>query len=50
MEGGRQGLLSLLGPPGILFMDRQGRDIPGVRLIGFQNAESFLTVLNALLV
>ena len=40
----------LFGPPGILFMDRQGRDIPGVRLIGFQNAESFLTVLNALLV
>jgi thiol:disulfide interchange protein DsbD len=40
----------LFGPPGILFMDRQGRDIPGVRLIGFQNAESFLTVLNALLI
>ena len=41
---------NLFGPPGILFMDRQGRDIPGVRLIGFQNAESFLAVLNALLV
>ncbi|MCX7184425.1 MAG: protein-disulfide reductase DsbD [Nitrosospira sp.] len=40
----------LFGPPGILFVDRQGREIPGVRLIGFQNAESFLAVLNAVLI
>ncbi|MDO8437252.1 MAG: protein-disulfide reductase DsbD [Nitrosomonadaceae bacterium] len=40
----------LFGPPGILFIDQQGREIPGVRLIGYQNAESFLAVLNALLV
>jgi thiol:disulfide interchange protein DsbD len=40
----------LFGPPGILFVDQQGREIPGVRLIGYQNAESFLAVLNALLV
>ncbi|MEK7842610.1 MAG: protein-disulfide reductase DsbD [Pseudomonadota bacterium] len=40
----------LFGPPGILFIDQQGREIPGIRLIGYQNAESFLAVLNALLV
>ena len=40
----------LFGPPGILFVDPQGREIPGVRLIGYQNAERFLAVLNAVLI
>lgn len=40
----------LFGPPGILFLDREGREIPGVRLIGYQNADNFLAVLNAVLI
>ena len=40
----------LFGPPGILFFDRQGREIPGVKVIGYQNAEGFLAVLNAVLI
>jgi thiol:disulfide interchange protein DsbD len=40
----------LFGPPGILFLDRQGREIPGVRLIGYQDKDSFLSILNAVLI
>jgi thiol:disulfide interchange protein DsbD len=40
----------LFGPPGILFIDRQGREIPRIRLIGYQDTESFLSVLNAVLI
>ena len=40
----------LFGPPGILFLDPQGREVPGVRLIGYQDKESFLKILNAVLV
>lgn len=40
----------LFGPPGILFLDREGREVQGVRLIGYQDAERFLTVLNAVLI
>lgn len=40
---------SLFGPPGILFIDRQGNDIPDIRIIGFQNKDDFLTVLDAVL-
>lgn len=40
---------SLFGPPGILFIDRQGNDIPDIRIIGFQNKDDFLTILNAVL-
>ncbi|HEX8874014.1 MAG TPA: protein-disulfide reductase DsbD [Nitrosospira sp.] len=40
----------LFGPPGILFIDREGREVPGVRLIGYQDAERFLTVLDAVLI
>jgi thiol:disulfide interchange protein DsbD len=36
---------SLFGPPGIIFFDRDGREIPGLRVIGFQNAERFAAVL-----
>jgi thiol:disulfide interchange protein DsbD len=39
----------LFGPPGILFLDREGREIPGIRLIGYQDKENFLKILNAVL-
>lgn len=31
----------LFGPPGIIFFDRNGHEIPGGRVIGFQNADRF---------
>ncbi|MDE2430642.1 MAG: thioredoxin fold domain-containing protein, partial [Burkholderiales bacterium] len=31
----------LFGPPGIIFFDQQGKEISGVRVIGYQNAEKF---------
>jgi thiol:disulfide interchange protein DsbD len=37
---------SLFGPPGIVFFDAQGREIPGLRVIGYQNAERFLRSLS----
>lgn len=40
----------LFGPPGILFIDRQGNDIPDIKIIGFLNKNDFLTVLNAVLI
>jgi thiol:disulfide interchange protein DsbD len=36
----------LFGPPGIIFFDREGREIPGLRVIGFQPAERFAAVLD----
>jgi thiol:disulfide interchange protein DsbD len=39
----------LFGPPGILFFDRQGNEIQGVRVIGFQSAERFLQTLNTVI-
>ncbi|MDP1558240.1 MAG: protein-disulfide reductase DsbD [Nitrosomonas sp.] len=41
---------SLFGPPGILFIDRQGQEIPDIRIIGYQNKDDFLTILNAILI
>ena len=38
---------ALFGPPGIIFFDAQGREIPGLRVIGYQNAERFLKTLSA---
>jgi thioredoxin:protein disulfide reductase len=35
----------LFGPPGIIFFDRQGREILGGRVIGYQDAEKFLRSL-----
>ena len=35
----------LFGPPGIIFFDAQGREIKGLRVIGYQNAERFLKTL-----
>ncbi len=39
---------SLFGPPGIIFFDAQGREIPGLRVIGYQNADRFLRTLELL--
>jgi thiol:disulfide interchange protein DsbD len=36
---------NLFGPPGIIFFDRQGREISGGRVIGYQNADKFLGTL-----
>jgi thiol:disulfide interchange protein DsbD len=38
---------SLFGPPGIIFFDAQGREIRGLRVVGFQSAERFLKTLSA---
>jgi len=35
----------LFGPPGIVFFDAQGKEIKGLRVIGYQNAERFLRTL-----
>jgi thiol:disulfide interchange protein DsbD len=37
---------SLFGPPGIVFFDADGREIKGLRVIGYQNAERFLKTLS----
>lgn len=33
---------NLFGPPGIIFFDANGEEIPQMRVIGFQNADKFL--------
>jgi thiol:disulfide interchange protein DsbD len=35
----------LFGPPGIIFFDASGREIPGLRVVGFQSADRFLETL-----
>jgi thiol:disulfide interchange protein len=35
----------LVGPPGIIFFDRQGKEIPALRVIGYQPPEKFLQTL-----
>jgi thioredoxin:protein disulfide reductase len=39
----------LFGPPGIVFFDREGREIEGLRVIGFQSADRFAQVLDQVL-
>lgn len=39
---------NLFGPPGIMFFDRNGRELASRRVIGFQNADKFLQSLLAL--
>jgi thiol:disulfide interchange protein DsbD len=48
-EAGRALLkrFSLFGPPGIIFFDAQGREIPGLRVIGYQGPDRFLKTLGA---
>lgn len=41
---------NLFGPPGLLFFDRQGQEIPKIRIIGYLNKDDFLTVLDAVLI
>ena len=36
----------LFGPPGIIFFDKAGKEIMGLRVIGFQAAEKFAGVLD----
>ena len=38
---------SLFGPPGIIFFDAQGREIPDLRVVGYQPPERFLKTLAA---
>ena len=38
---------SLFGPPGIIFFDSKGREIQGLRVIGYQAPDRFLKVLAA---
>ena len=37
----------LFGPPGTIFFDAQGRELDGIRVIGFQNASQFIETLRA---
>jgi thiol:disulfide interchange protein DsbD len=37
---------SLFGPPGIIFFDPQGREIKGLRVIGYQGPDRFLKTLS----
>ena len=39
----------LFGPPGIVFFDRQGNEIKGLRVIGFQSADKFAATLDLVL-
>ena len=36
----------LFGPPGIIFFDKSGKEIMGLRVIGFQTADKFAGVLD----
>jgi len=38
----------LFGPPGIIFFDANGREIPDSRVIGYQDAKKFLKSLQKL--
>ena len=38
----------LFGPPGIIFFDKQGKEIPAIEVVGYQNADKFLVTLNML--
>jgi len=38
----------LFGPPGIIFFDKQGKEVEGFRVIGFQSAADFLATLSRL--
>jgi thiol:disulfide interchange protein DsbD len=40
---------SLFGPPGIIFFDAQGQEVPGSKVIGFMKADKFLQHLSLVL-
>jgi len=35
----------LFGPPGTIFFDARGREVPAARLVGFQNSARFVETL-----
>ena len=37
---------NLFGPPGTIFFDRQGRELPAARIVGYQDAARFLQTLH----
>ncbi|CAG1002466.1 partial Thiol:disulfide interchange protein DsbD, partial [Rhodocyclaceae bacterium] len=37
----------LFGPPGIIFFDAQGREIPNLRVVGYMAAAQFLPILKS---
>jgi thiol:disulfide interchange protein DsbD len=39
----------LFGPPGIVFFDRRGEEVKGLRVVGFQPAERFAATLDTVL-
>jgi thiol:disulfide interchange protein DsbD len=39
----------LFGPPGIVFFDRRGEEVKGLRVVGFQPADRFAAVLDSVL-
>ena len=38
---------NLFGPPGTIFFDASGREVPGARVVGFQNTRRFLETLSS---
>jgi thiol:disulfide interchange protein DsbD len=38
---------SLFGPPGTIFFDAAGREVPNARIVGFQNSTQFMRTLQA---
>ena len=39
----------LFGPPGIVFFDRRGEEVKGLRVVGFQPADRFAATLDTVL-
>jgi thiol:disulfide interchange protein DsbD len=39
----------LFGPPGIVFFDRHGEEVKGLRVVGFQPADRFAATLDTVL-
>jgi len=39
----------IIGPPAILFFDRQGNELPDRRLVGFYEADEFAAYLQSIL-
>ncbi len=39
----------LFGPPGIIFFDRRGDEVKGLRVVGFQSADRFVATLDTVL-
>ncbi|NBR30415.1 MAG: thiol:disulfide interchange protein, partial [Betaproteobacteria bacterium] len=39
----------LFGPPGIVFFDRRGEEVKGLRVVGFQPADRFAAILDSVL-